>query len=159
VAALELRLIGLVVALLGLGVGYAYWAHHERAIGAAAVQSRWDADRLAARETAVAESARQTAALAEVARLAALSHAREQADADAARGAADSLRVRFAALARACAASAAAGPGDAASGAAGVLTDVFGETAGLARRYAQIADERGNAGHACEQSYLKLTAP
>jgi hypothetical protein len=40
-----------------------------------------------------------------------------------------------------------------------LLGAAFDAVVSLATTYARIADERGIAGHACEQSYLKLTAP
>jgi hypothetical protein len=37
-----------------------------------------------------------------------------------------------------------------------MLADVFGQVTELARRYAQIADQRGIAGAACERAYEAL---
>jgi hypothetical protein len=37
-----------------------------------------------------------------------------------------------------------------------MLADVFQQVTDLARRYAQIADERGIAGAACERAYEAL---
>lgn len=79
-----------------------------------------------------------------------------------ARRAADGLRQRFAALFASCAGAAGPDPSAAsaspsADGTAGMLADVLGGLESRARRYAEIADQRGDAGAACERAYGALT--
>lgn len=79
------------------------------------------------------------------------------ADARAAAAAGDGLRIRAAELAASASAGArdpgAAAQCKAAEDAARVLADVLGRVEEAGRRMAAIADERGDAGAACERSY------
>jgi hypothetical protein len=155
--------------LLGHHQGVA--AEHQRAaVQLADVQHRWDVER--AQESAAAASASEADRVEEQRRLAAqqevIRHAENQiAEARAAAGraaaAAGGLRERAAAVAARCdrapSDTAAASPGPAASDPGVLLADVLGRLEESGRRLAQIADERGAAGAACEASYDALKPP
>lgn len=85
---------------------------------------------------------------------------RNQVDAAAARTAGDRLRQRAEAIAaRGCPAprtAEPAGSGSAAEDPARMLADVLGRLEPFCRQLAAVADERGTAGAACEQSYDAL---
>lgn len=159
-------------------VGGAVWAVHgygasRYAAGVADDKARSDAvigQMIAEAETVRANAEREQRAEEQRRRAAmqeivddATRKARDSALAAAdARRAADGLRQRFAALFASCAGAAgpdpsAAGASPSADGTAGMLADVLGGLESRARRYAEIADQRGDAGGACERSYGALT--
>lgn len=130
---------------------------------AARATDRADADRAyAAEQTRFRlESDRRAAALQEIVDDAQTKASQSRADADAAGAAAGRLRQRVAALAAAASGtptdSTTAQGGPSAADAADLLADMqrrLGEAAGL---LAHIADERGDAGAACERAYGALT--
>ncbi len=154
-------------ALLGWGEG------RERAgyrAGSAAVRTEWQAADLVraaaaarAQEAARIEEQRRAAAHQEVVDAYQAQLQRARADAVVAAAAAGRLQQRVAALLAAARDRAAAGDpapsagSPAADDAAGVLADVLGRCVERVRRLAEVADERGAAGAACEQAYDSLT--
>ena len=162
-------------AVLGLAIaaGLTLWhvdqVRAARLAGRAEVQARWDAERAqleaaakAAQAANQAETQRRIVDQQEISNEAQRQSALARSHADAARDALERLRIRAAAApGGGCAAAdpAPASPGQAASDAAGLPSDVLGRLGQAARRYAAIADERGIAGAACERDYDALIAP
>jgi hypothetical protein len=150
--------------------GYLYWTHHQRDIGRAEVQLKWDASVSLQRAAALAESesnARETLRRIEKQQENQLAQDRKlaQARADAGRNdaAAGQLRAQLAdtarqwrdaldhpATGRECAAA-----GDA----IGVLADVLGRADRRAGVLAAYADAAHAAGLKCEADYDALTVP
>lgn len=76
----------------------------------------------------------------------------------------DGLRLRAAALAASCGGAPAAAPAAAASSPpagnpGAVLADVLGRLEAAGRQIAEVADQRGAAGAACERAYDAVRAP
>lgn len=171
-AMLPWRWIGLAAAVLALGVGV--WGHgsshgfKKGDAGRIAVQAVLERERLDATQrmaeaqaSARAEEERRDAAQRRISDELATVQAKARADAADAADAAGRLQLRIAALLAAVSRRGGT-PDTAAAGApaddpAGMLADVLGRCIAHARFLAAIADERGAAGRACEQSYDALT--
>jgi len=151
--------------LLGGGIGF---IHHEREIGAERVEAVRQAEH--ARAAAVAASAieanqaetnRRIAASQETVRVTIQHAAAVAADASAAAAARDGLRHDLDAVIASRRAAAGNPPASAASApavdASVVLAQLLERAADRAAGLAQLADERGVAGSACERSYDSLT--
>ena len=147
---LEARLIALAVVAAILASALAYFAAHERSIGAVSVQSRWDAQRAADSAAALAEKQRQTRVTSDAAneaqRLTNLSLAAAGRVADARQ------RLHDYSAANSCAgaASAPSTGGDAASSPGDLHTRLLDGATEAAFELAAEADKRGIAGRACE---------
>ena len=144
----EARLIAAAVLLAGLLGLVAAFGAHERSVGAASVQARWDAQRLADTAAVLAETQRQSRANADAAseaqRMAA--HART-----AAAALADDRRLHdySASLARACAPAAAASGSAAASTPGDMQTGLLDRVTAAARELAAYADAVRIAADTC----------
>lgn len=167
------RWIGAAMAVLAALAGV--WSHGSRSgfdrgdAGRIKVQSVLEHERLDAAErmaeatsAARAEESRRAAAQQEVADELAKVQAQARADAAGAAAAADRLRQRVVALVAASGGRSAANPAVAAASApaddaAGMLAELFGRCVARARFLATVADDRGAAGAACQQSYEALT--
>lgn len=163
------RLIqGLIVAaLIGCVVAvYMGWAHHERDIGRAEVQAKWDAER--AKQTAAAlaqsqrnaeETQRRLTAQQEVQRVHDEELARVQADAGRARAAAVSLRgqlAAFTAAGRAPGNSSTGGNGAPAATALDLLAELFSAADDRSGELAAALDASHAAGLQCVRQYDSL---
>lgn len=160
--------VGIAFAVLMLALGWqtkrVTWAKAETV----QVQSAWALDRAHAQAEALritteyrAEEQRRAAAHQEIVDATERKLTQVRADAAIADAAAGKLQQRVAALV-AEARRAATNPGPAgasppASDPADVLANVLGSCVAAVRQLAVIADERGAAGNACEQSYGALT--
>lgn len=148
--------------LLGGGVGF---VRHEREIGAARVEAVRQAEHARAAAVAAsaiaanqAESNRRIAATQETVRVTIQHAAAVAADASAAAGELDGLRHDLAAVRRAAAVNpAASSAGAPASDTTVVLAQLLELAADRAQGLAQLADQRGVAGVACERQYDSLT--
>ena len=145
---LEWRLLGIGVLVLSLFSAYEWKLAEARREGRSTCEQQHQA-------AAAAEERRRVQALSEVANEAQRMANRTRGDADVARAALERLRDRAARgdglrVARPAAASAPA------SAAADLSSDVLGRLGEAARQLAQIADDRGVAGDACEAAYDAL---
>jgi hypothetical protein len=148
--------------LLGGGIGF---VHHEREIGTARVEQVRVAEHAQAQAVAAsaiatnqAETNRRSAATKETIHVT-IQHAEAVvADASAAAGQLDGLRHDLAAVLRARAADPRpAGASAPAADADLVLAQLLERAADRAAGPAQLADQRGVSGSACERSYDSLT--
>lgn len=148
----ELRLVGVALLIAALLGGVAWFRIHEKAQVRAAVL----ADRQDAAAAAAIRQAQQAAAQKEISNESQRLAARAADDAADARAADVGLLQRAVAAGRRAAPAAA--PGSApASGPELVPADVLRGALADARRLAELADQRGIAGAACERSYDALT--
>lgn len=161
---LVLRIAGPValVALLAFGVR---WALNDAradglASGRAEVMAAWNAEKVLLAEQRRREEFRAAERMLEIVHATEAQAQLARADAAIADAAAGRLRERVAALINA-ARRTAADPAPAAAGppaddTAGVLADVLGRCIARVQLLADVADERGRAGGACERSYDSL---
>lgn len=164
------RWLMLLAACLALAAGYAAWTHHQREIGRAEVQLKWDAavsqQRAAALAEATAnaqESLRRIERQQENQRVQDAQLAQARADAGRNDAAAGQLRDQLAATARRWRAAldhpATVGDRAAAGDAIGVLADVLRRADRRAGILAAYADASRAAGLQCERDYQALTPP
>ena len=157
-------------AVLGAALGLRTYQLHTATAHLAEVQIAWAQDRAQAQAAALAESEKYRAletqwatAQKEITDDADRKVTQARADAAVADAAAGKLQQRVAALvaaARAAAANPSASQGGpAADDPIGMLAELQRRADQAAGRMAQIADERGIAGEACERAYSELTAP
>jgi hypothetical protein len=146
---------GLFAAALG---GFLWFVHYERGIGEAKERAVWVEVQQEQTRLLMAEQRRQAESQAVITTNLQTKVNDAKAAATSASAAADSLRERYTSLiAAACAPAASAPVGETAGSTARVLTELLDRITTLARRYAQIADDRGNAGKAAEELYDSVT--
>jgi len=141
--------VAIVVAALG---ALAWGGRRAYQAGADSVRVEWAQADAAAAEAAKLLARKRAAAVAEVDARAVASARRAAADRGAAAVAGVGLRVRAQAVAAACDSGASSG-GDPAPGPGVLLADVLGRLEAAGRQLAATADERGNAGQACQDAY------
>lgn len=146
---------GLLAGALG---GFLWFVHYERGIGEAKERAVWIEVQQEQTRLLMAEQRRQAESQAVITTNLQTRINNAKAAANSASAAADSLRERYTALiATACSPPSSTPVGETAGSTAGVLTGLLDRITALARRYAQIADERGNAGKAAEELYDSVT--
>ena len=161
----------LAVVVLGLLVAKAGYDRHQRAIGAAVVQSAWDAEKVALQQDLIvkqaadaAETERRLAAQRENIDETTAQLNRARADADAARAAGQRLRAQLANYVSSHentgpSHSGFAGISEAAGSGVTLLADLFSEADATAGELAQALDQSRAAGLSCERAYESLTKP
>lgn len=147
-------------AIAMLLAGAALFVHHERSVGAQREHDAVSAAAVAATASAASETNRRIVATQKVVHDTEISAAQVAADAASAGAARDALRVQLDAYVRRRAVPvdpAASGGGPAAADPDVVLAQLLERAADRAAGLAQLADERGIAGSACERSFDALT--
>lgn len=146
---------GLLAGALG---GFLWFVHYERSIGAAVEHASWVELQQEQTRLLMAEQRRMQESQNAITNGLQAKINSARASADTAIKSANSLRDRYTDLiSRACPASPAASGSETTTTAPGMLTGLLDRIIELARRYAQIADERGNAGKAAEELYDSVT--
>jgi hypothetical protein len=133
----------------------AWGGHRAYTAGAEAVRVEWAQADAAAAEAARLLARERAAAVAQVDAQAVASARRAAADRGAAAVAGVGLRFRAQTVAAACDSGATSG-GDPAPGPGALLADVLGRLEAAGRELAATADERGNAGQACQAAYAAM---